>query len=606
MYHNYNISQREGGNAVRVFSIITSIYIMSLQKEGRLALFIVILGSIAVILDNMAYQGPAVQLSAHIIDFFIFFLFIFGAVFSLFLAKDKRVFIRRNSIEIFFALALAVLFFWGKYYHFFIDRFEGHDIPVDLIIAITLFNIVKVFFRVKKINYIVRKLSLHPAKTIMFSFLGVIILGTVLLMTPFATSDQSRMGFINALFTATSATCVTGLIVVDTATKFSAMGKLVIMSLIQVGGLGIMILAYFTTFLVGRKLSYEEKITVSYMLDPDESMDLARGVKNIVFFTFFFELCGALLLFPALKGTVGGWGKTGFFSVFHAVSAFCNAGFALFSDNLAQFKSSGFLNFVIAGLIIAGGISFSVLANSSRNIRTRVRKKFVDRTQQVEKLTLNTRIVLLTTVILIAAGTLIIYKFEHRSILPDSTKTQYLESFFQAVTLRTAGFNTMDISKLHIGTYALMMLFMFIGGASGSTAGGIKVNTLGVVWAYVKSVFNNRDEVVMLKHSIPKELINQAFLVMLMGGAVVFSGALCLTIFEHQKRFVEVVFECFSAFGTVGLSTGITPELTPPGKLIITLLMFIGRLGPLTIIAALAQKRGRYPIEYPEGRVSLG
>ncbi len=579
---------------------------MSLQREGRIALFIVVLGSIAVILDNMVYQGLAVQRSSHIIDFIIFFLFVFGAAVNLFLAKDKRVFIRKNPVEIFIALLLIVFFFWGKYYHFFVNKFEGHDVPVDIIVAVTLFNLVKVFFRVKKINYIIRKLSLHPAQTIMFSFLAVIIIGTVLLMMPFATADQSRLGFINSLFTATSATCVTGLIVVDTAAKFSVPGKIVIMSLIQVGGLGIMILAFFTAFLVGRKLSYEEKIAVSYMLDPDESKDLARGLKNIVFFTFFFELCGILLLFPALKGTVGSWGETGFFSAFHAVSAFCNAGFALFSDNLAQFKSFGFLNFVIAGLIIAGGISFSVLANSARNIRSRVRKKLADRTQQVEKLTLNTQIVLVTTAILIVAGTLIIYKFEHRSILPDSTRTQYLESFFQAVTLRTAGFNTMDISKLHIGTYVLMMLFMFIGGASGSTAGGIKVNTLGVVWAYVKSVFSNRDEVVMLKHSIPKELINQAFLVMLMAGAVVFSGALCLTIFEHQKRFVEVVFECFSAFGTVGLSMGITPQLTPPGKLIITLLMFIGRLGPLTIIAALSQKRGRYPIEYPEGRVSIG
>jgi trk system potassium uptake protein TrkH len=579
---------------------------MSLRKEGKLVLFIVILGCISIILENTISQWHLFNLIEHALDFGIFLLFILGAFIGIVKAPDKKTFIKQNIIELGLVIAIVVSFFWFKYYHFFVEKITTHDIPVDLIIAITVLNFVKVFLRVNKVRYVIQKLSSHPAQTIMFSFLAIIIAGTILLMTPYATSDQTRLGFVDALFTTTSATCVTGLIVVDTATKFSPLGKLIIMTLIQFGGLGIMIFAYFTGFLVGRKMTLEDRLVVSYMLEEKDSRNLARGVKNIVLLTFIFELCGAVMLFGAFKPTVGSNIRTAFYSAFHAVSAFCNAGFTLFSDNLASFKSFGFLNLVIAALIITGGISFVVITNSARHIRSRVRKKFFDRTQQIEKLTLNTQIVLFMTVGLLIVGMLLIYKFEHRFILPDSIRTQYLEAFFQTVTLRTAGFNTMDISKLHKGTYALMILFMFIGGASGSTAGGVKVNTVGVVWAYVRSVFNNKRDVVMLKHTISKDLINQAFLVVLLAAAVIFTGALILMISEHGARFVDIVFEAFSAFGTVGLSTGITSKLSGVGKIVITALMFIGRLGPLTVIAALSQKTTGYQISYPEENINIG
>ncbi|MBD3427174.1 MAG: TrkH family potassium uptake protein [Candidatus Omnitrophica bacterium] len=579
---------------------------MSLRKEGKLALFIVILGSISIILENAITQWYLSELVAHLLDFAIFFLFVTAAAAGILKAPDKKEFIRRNILEIALAAVASVMFFAFKYYHFFIDDFQGHSIPVKLIIAITIISALKVFTRVNTVKYVIQKLSLHPAQTIMFSFIAIIVTGTILLMTPYATSDGSQMGFVNSFFTATSATCVTGLIVVDTATRFSVLGQIVIMLLIQFGGLGIMIFAYFTGFIVGRKLTLEDRLMVSYMLDENDSRNLARGVKNIVLLTLLFELAGAVLLFMAFKSTTGGILSTAFYSIFHAVSAFCNAGFALFSDNLASFKSYGFLNFVIAGLIIAGGISFGVITNSARHLKTSFRKRFLDRTQKIEKLTLNTKIVLYTTATLLLIGTLVIYKIEHKNILTDSIQTQYLESFFQTVTLRTAGFNTMDISKLHKGTFILMILFMFIGGASGSTAGGVKVNTVGVVWAYVRSVFNNKDEVVLLKHTISKDLINQAFLVVLLSASVIFSGALLLMLFEHDKLFHELVFESFSAFGTVGLSTGITPKLTAFSKMVITALMFIGRVGPLTVVAAISQKTLRYGISYPEGKVSIG
>ncbi|MEA3489820.1 MAG: TrkH family potassium uptake protein, partial [Candidatus Omnitrophota bacterium] len=578
---------------------------MKIRGTDRLLIAIVILGIISIILENVAVKGHLVRALSHGLDTTISILFVSEIVVNFFRDKQRSTFIKRHPLEIVFVAVFLIIFVYGKYYYFFIRPHAGHNFPVKLIIAISVLNIFKVFTRIKRLNYFLQTLSLHPAQTIMFSFLGIILAGTIFLMMPISTPDHSRIGFINSLFTATSATCVTGLVVLDTATKFSHFGKIVIMFLIQAGGLGIMLFAFFAAFVIRKKLSFEERLTASYMLEETDVRTLAWGVKAILTITFLFELFGAILLFLAFKGPVGGYVKTAFFSVFHSVSAFCNAGFALFSDNLGQFKTSVPVNFVVAGLIIAGGISFGVLGNSYLHLRSRFRKRFINRNQKLFKMNLNARIVLVGTIILIVAGTLLIYKFEHRSILPSDIGDQYLMSFFQSVTLRTAGFNTMDISKLHAATYSLMILFMFIGGASGSCAGGVKVNTVGVLWAYVRSIFNNREDVVLFKHSIPKDLINQAFLVVLLSLIVVFMGALILTLTE-SKKFVRVVFEAVSAFGTVGLTTGITQELSGLGKFVITGLMFIGRLGPLTVITALAQ-RGRYcEIRYPEGRVSIG
>ena len=566
---------------------------------------IIALGVASIALQNAHVWGAWVNLATHILDIAILLLFVSRFFIDLIRSPGKWAFLRRDIVEAVLVVVFLGTFFWGKYYHICVQPHRLHDLPVKLIIAISVFNVLKSVSRMKRMNSFLKNLSLHPAQTIMLSFLGVIMAGTVLLMLPFSTAGEATLGFINALFTATSAVCVTGLIVVDTATRFSAVGKTVIMCLIQAGGLGIMLFAFFTAFLAGKKLSLEQKLMASYILDRQDTRNLAKGVKFIVTATFCIELAGALLLFIAFRRPVGGLLRAAFYSVFHSVSAFCNAGFALFSGNFAQFRSFAFLNFVIAGLIIAGGISFAVMLNAGGQLVERFRRRFFDRGQRVSKLKLNTKIVLLGTLILIAAGTLLIYKFEHKAMLPESTGTQYLQAFFQSVTLRTAGFNTMDISKLHLSTYALMMLFMFIGGASGSTAGGVKINTVGVIWGYVRSVFAGREQVVLFKNSVSKDQVNQAFLVVLLALITVFSGALILSMTESFK-FVRVLFEVFSAFGTVGLSTGITSSLTGAGKLVITLLMFIGRLGPLTIVAALSQKIGRDLVKYPEAKISIG
>ncbi len=579
---------------------------MKISKVDRLIFVIIFLGLVSIILENVRVQSPVVTTASHILDIIISFLFISIYSVDLIRARNKLEFIKRNIFETVFILAFLGILAYAKLHYFFITPYTGHNISTKIVMAISLFNVFKVLMHIKRLNAYFRNFTTHPAQTIMLSFIFVILVGTVLLMMPFSTMDQTREGFINSLFTATSATCVTGLIVVDTATRFSVFGKSIIMLLMQTGGLGIMILASFTMFFIRKKVSLQERLTMSYILDESDTRNLARGVRNILLFTFLFELAGAMLLFTVFRTAVGGPAKAVFFSVFHSVSAFCNAGFALFSDSLEQFRSSVIVNTVIAGLIIAGGISFVVLSNSWGHLRSKFRRRFFRKGLHIEKLTLNTSVVLIATVILVVSGTLLIYKFEHRpNLLPLDLKTQYLEVFFQSVTLRTAGFNTMDISSLHTATYALMILFMFIGGASGSTAGGIKVNTLGAIWAHIRSVFSRREDVTLLNYSISKELINQAFLVVFLSLCVVFTGTFFLALTE-DKRFVRLIFEAVSAFGTVGLSTGITPELTGMGKIIIVCLMVIGRIGPLTVITALARKRKYYDIKYPAGKINIG
>jgi len=452
---------------------------------------------------------------------------------------------------------------------------------------------------------ILQNLTTNPAQTMVTSFLVLILAGTMLLMMSFTTADGTQLGFINAFFTATSAVCVTGLIVVDTATKFSIIGKIVILILIQFGGLGIMMFTYCTAYLLGRKISLKEKLALSYMLNENDLQLLSKSILKIIFTTLTIELIGAfLLIVPFYKHFGLSW-KTFFYSVFHSISAFCNAGFALFSNSLEGFKSDSLLIIAIACLIILGGISFPVIMNVYQHTKEQINYKIRKLQTPRPSLTMNTKAVLVITFILIILGTIIFYGLEHKdNLVQHSLKAQYLSAFFQSVTLRTAGFNSLDLTHLKTPTYLIMLLFMFIGAAAGSTAGGIKVNTIAVIYAYIKAIFKNRFSVILYGHFLPKYVVSKALLIVLLASIAIFTGTLLLSITENFT-FMDILFETVSAFGTVGLSTGITPSLTALGKIIITTMMFLGRLGPLTIMAAFVAKT-KFQAKYPEGYINLG
>jgi trk system potassium uptake protein TrkH len=393
--------------------------------------------------------------------------------------------------------------------------------------------------------------------------------------------------------------------VVDTPVAFTFWGQVGILVLIQVGGLSIMIISFFTIFLFRRQVSLEEKLLISYMLSEKDMTSLSKSLRIIIISTFFVEVIGALLLYLPMRGATGAGTENGIFlALFHAVSAFCNAGFSLFSDSLEQFTGNPLVNFTIAFLIIVGGISFAVIGDVRRYTGSLLHNLFHRKRRGVPSISLNSRLVLIGTAILLISGTYLVYALEHSGNLAErGLGEQYLAAFFQSVTHRTAGFNTIPIGSLATSTLLVMMLFMFIGAASGSTAGGIKINNVGIIWAYVSAVLHGGRKATIMRRTIEHDQINSAFLVLLFGISAVFGGTVLLTLSEAAPL-EELLFEAVSAFGTVGLSTGLTGMLSSMGKSVIIVLMFVGRLGPLTILAAVSRQGKRSSVAYPTGTIS--
>ncbi len=576
------------------------------EKSNVIVAVVLLLGVISLFIEFSRLKSTMAGYLTNAIDYVILLLFIFEIVSGIVRAQQKIDYFQQHIPEVVFLGVFLLLFLFSKYTGYIMKARDLASMGKYVIILRNIFIMVKIGGRIRSINTLLRRVATHPAQAVLFSFMSVIIVGTLLLMLPYATADRTRLGFIDSFFTATSAVCVTGLIVVDTATRFSITGKTVILLLIQIGGLGIMVLSYFMMFLFRRKLSLESTLIASYVLDEKDATSLHGSLRSIISSTLIIEFIGFLLLIIAFSWIFGFNRESLFVSLFHSVSAFCNAGFALFSDNLVSFKNNYLVNGTIAALIILGGFSFSVLQNVYRLFGDRLHLLFGYREKRRASLTLNSKAVLTVSCILIVSGMLIIYAFEHgNSILPLNMKTQYLAAFFQSVTLRTAGFNTIDITSLNRFTYLIMVLFMFIGGASGSTAGGVKVNTIAVIGGYINGIIKNRDEITIFNHSITGDLINRAFFILFLYAILIFTGTLILTMTE-QFESVHILFEVVSAIGTVGLSAGITSSLTNTGKLVIILLMFIGRVGPLTVFIALSQRTKKYPVIHPTEHIAIG
>ena len=575
-------------------------------KINLLVLITLILSIVSLIVEHSDIQTRFAFIFTNTLDFTILFLFLAEVTVDYLRSDDKRHFLKGHLFEVLFLLFFAALFAYNKYLLFSSESAVYGNLPGKIIIVRNIFVLLKVFGRIRKLSAFVRSLTAHPARTVILSFVLVIVTGTILLMLPFTTPDGSGLGFADSLFTATSAVCVTGLIVVDTATAFSIWGKIIILLLIQAGGLGIMILSFFMAFILRRSLTVEDKFLISYMTSEKDMGNLGKSIRNIINITLIIEGVGAVLLFLGFRNQLGTNVETVFTSVFHSVSAFCNAGFSLFSDSLEGFKSNTLVNLTVIVLIICGGLSFVVIMNLKGWLAGGASNLFKKKSMSIKGLSLNTRVVLLGTVVLLGLGMLLIYALEHRySLAAFDLKTQYLTAFFQSVTTRTAGFNTISMTGLREPTYLLMMIFMFIGGASGSTAGGVKINSLALFLAYVASLLRDKREVTMFNHSVAKDLVLRALLILLFGLVSVLGGMLILSITENAS-FINVCFETVSAFGTVGLSAGITSSLSIIGKYVIILLMYIGRIGPLTLLAAAAQRMKKVQIEYPTGEILVG
>ncbi len=449
--------------------------------------------------------------------------------------------------------------------------------------------------------------KINPFSLPIFFFGAVILIGTVLLKMPLSSAGQP-LQMIDALFTATSATCVTGLAVVDTGTRFSGFGQWVILCLIQMGGLGIMTYTGLIFYLWTRKISLTDRMAVGQSLMHDPGFHLGKFLIRIVLWTFLVEGAGAVSLY-----LLDSEGFNLFSAVFHAISAYCNAGFSLNADSLSAYRGNWPVNLVFMVLIIFGGIGFSVMMEILQVCKNRLRMAFQAR--PVKRMSRYSRLVIRTTLFLIVAGAVAIYAAEfvgyHRHLtLSEAVAT----SLFQAVTCRTAGFNTLPINELTNVTLVLMTGLMVIGGAPGSCAGGIKVTTCRILMAHAVSRFLGREQTVVGRMAVDRTSLNRALMLVFFTGMIVAAAVLALNITEGgdiphpQTRglFFDLFFEVVSAFGTVGLSTGVTTTLTAAGKAIISAVMFIGRLGPIVFVAAIQGYQKPEHFRWPEKSILVG
>ena len=438
----------------------------------------------------------------------------------------------------------------------------------------------------------------NPYIVFIVSFAIIIFIGATLLNLQISSQNGKNIGFVNALFTATSATCVTGLAVVNTAEHWTIFGKIIILLLIQMGGLGVMTMSAMISFFLGKRISLKTRVLIMEERNVDELQGVVRLTKFILLYTFLVEFVGAILLsFVFVKDY--GLSKGIAFSIFHSISSFCNAGFDLIGNSMINYVDNPIITFTISSLIIIGGIGFFVFWD-------------IYESKSFKRLTLHSKLVLLITAILLAIGFLLIFILEYTNEgtlgnLSLSAKIQ--ASIFQSVSPRTAGYNSVEIGNLRMPTVFIMVILMFIGGSSASTAGGIKTTTAGVLCiAIYNFVRGKRDIEVFMKRIEPASVVKAVSIVGIAGLLISFV-TLILTITESNTEydFLDMLFETVSAFGTVGLTRGLTPELSTIGKIILSIVMFIGRVGPLTVAFAFMKKHkniGNYM--YPEGKIIIG
>jgi len=442
-----------------------------------------------------------------------------------------------------------------------------------------------------------KKNFLNPPKILVLGFATIILLGAICLTLPVATTNGHGLTFLNALFTATSATCVTGLVVVDTGTTFTLFGQLVILFMIQVGGLGFMTFATLFAFLLGKRISLKERILLQESLNNLSMEGVVRLARRILIFTAVIEFVGALILSIRFSFEMP-LGKAIFFGIFHSISNFNNAGFDIIGhyQSLTGYVGDPTVVLTICALITIGGIGFIVM-NELFEYRNS------------KRLSLHTKIVLMSSSLLLIAGTIGIFLFEfsnEKTLKPLSFSGKILGALFQSVAARTDGANTLNIAEMTQSSLLLIILLMFVGASPGSTGGGIKTTTfttlLGAVWSQIRG----KEDVVFYRQRVEYETIYKALTVTFSALFLVLTITLLLTITERGTDFLKLLFEATSAFGTVGLSMDLSRELSPLGKVLITFTMFSGRVGPLTIAYAVTMRRNSDAFRYPKGKIMIG
>lgn len=515
---------------------------------------------------------------------------------------NRKVFITQFVIGIFLILFFVPIFIfsYGETFEYYLYQTSGIQMLAFFLFFLELSRM--------EINLLVK--VLNPAQLFMTSFAFIIFVGAMFLMMPMATTVP--ISLTDALFTSTSAVCVTGLTVVDTETRYTFLGKFVILALIQIGGIGVMTITSFFGIFFKEKSSLREQSMLRDYLSEDSFDAILKSLMKVVLITLLIEFIGAAFVYLSLeKNALGSESDNLKFAIFHSISAFCNAGFSTLTDNLydVRVRANYNVHFWIANLIVLGGIGFPVLLNLYQYAKSQVkwlgeyfktRKSYVHR---VNMITLNSKIVIFSTFLLIAFGTLAFLYFEKEHTQQGmDMKARLAISYFQSITPRTAGFNNCAMSMLSTPAVLITIFLMWIGASPVSTGGGIKTSTFALAILNAFRIIKGKNHIEVHRYEIHEYSVNKAFAIITLSIFTIVLGAFGIFIFDGELGMMKIIFECFSAYGTVGLSLDLTPKLSDPSKYILILLMYIGRMGSITLLLSLAKAYGspslyRYPKE---------
>jgi len=583
-----------------------------LKLSENLFLFASLLGIILIVYYFGFDIQPVIKTNIEIFFEFVADLF-FGLIFIRLLfniGKNRKTPAIMFDVILFLLLGLMLLekYVFTAWFlnHFQIFTFLQKNVFIYLII-ILLFII-----EVSKRSMFIFLGKFNPALLFIISFLFIITIGTGLLLLP--NSTNFGISFIDALFTSTSAVCVTGLVSVDTQFAFTALGKGTILVLIQLGGLGVMTFTSFFGLFFSGNNSFHNNMYIKDMINNDTISDIFKNLLKIIIFTFVIELIGAIVIYANINRFYFPDELANLkFSVFHSISAFCNAGFSTLSQGLydVRLRFNFPVHLAVAFLIILGGIGFPILLNYYKLLKHYTHnlfRKIINKTyiHKPNIININTRIVVYTTFALLVFGTVAFFITEYSNTLKDySLQGKIIEAFFLSVTPRTAGFNTVDYSAILPVTILLTIFLMWVGASPGSTGGGVKTSSFAIAILNVFSIARGKDRIEISRREIADDSVRKAFATILLSLLAIGISILLVSAFEKGENTLKIAFECFSAFGTVGLSTGITPTLSEQSKYVLVITMFLGRVGTLTIFVAFIRKVVSLKYKYPDENIII-
>jgi Trk-type K+ transport system membrane component len=518
--------------------------------------------------------------------------------------KNKRKVLIFDSVSVVFTLAVILIHFLEVGTNKNTSIFYN-DLWIKFAIILTFIR----EFAELRLNF--KRAILNPAQLFILSFLSIIFLGALLLMLPNAT--HSGISFINALFTSTSAVCVTGLVIADTGSYFTLFGQSIILVLIQLGGLGILTFtSYFSYFFKGGS-TYENQLSLSDMNSSQKLGEVFSTLKYVLLITFYIELSSAILIYTSLDDSLfKSQGEQIYFSVFHAISGFCNAGFSTLNDSLFEtgFRFNYYLQLVIIMTFVLGGLGFPIVVNLINYLKYKISLliNFAKAGQNYRPwvLNLNSRITLITTMALTGVAFVIFYILEYKNTLVEhSGFGKIVTALFGAATPRTAGFNTVDMNSLAFPTVMMIFLLMWIGASPASTGGGIKTSTFAIATLNILSLAKGKSRIEVFRREIADISVRRAFAIIALSLIVIGLGVMLISIFDNEKGLMNIAFECFSAYSTVGLSLGITADLSNISKFVLIVVMFVGRVSMLSIVIAIFKKVKYKNYNYPTEEITI-